>query len=369
MHSERIQNINFLREKKDFLQKFGGTDSFLLLEPDATIERYCYVGQHVEGYLGFAVSLNTAIVMGGIICAKKDMLALVSEFKTFCEFRYKRIVFFNIKEEPALLLKQLNCQILTLGDEALLYPETFTVAGRRMKNVRQTAKKAEQYLTVREVKTLDGKKDIYPQLVAIDKEFLMRKGTEEMGFFTGSLNLDNLENKRLFVAESVNGIEGYVFCYPMYPGNNYRPELYRKKFESPGVIELILCFILEQLKKEKISCFTLGISPLVEDTENVISDKTWHRLFLLTIGRIADLFVKFSPGASGPKSVKSFKSKFRPVWIPCFSAYYPKISIVGILACLNVWGFFKLRKLKLIKYFLFGLGLHYVKKVKHLLVS
>ena len=358
-----IKDISYLNDKKDFIKKYGDTDTFLLLEPDFT-KKYCFIGQEVEGYIGYGVCLNTAIVLGGLICSQEDRTTLIKEFISVCKSKYKRIVIVNVKEETASLLSKFGFQISSLGEEAFLYPRTFNLGGSQMRNLRRMAKKAGESLTVREVRTLEDIKKIYNQLEEIDNDFLMRKGTSEMGFFTGKLNLDNISDKRLFVAEGVDGVVGYVFCYPMYPGNNYRPELYRKKFDNPGVMELILTYILEQFQKEGVDCFTLGVSPMLKDSNDTFSKKTWHHWFLRALGRISNFFVKFSPGATGPRTIRIFKNKFRPKWVSAYSAMYPNINIMSILACLKIWGYFNIRTSFILKNLVLSVASNLQNKVQ-----
>jgi lysylphosphatidylglycerol synthetase-like protein (DUF2156 family) len=347
-HDDYIKDISYLKEKIDFLRKFGGTDTFLLLEPDP-VKRYYFVSKKVEGYLGFGVCMKTAIVIGGIISQPEDRLTLVEEFKEYCKSRYKRIMFFNVRDKTALLLRQANFQISHLGSEAILDPTTFNSSGRRMRNVRQTANKAGKSFTVREVISSEEIKKIYPKLIEIDSDFLQRKATKSMGFFVGNLNLENLEDKRLFIAESNKRVEGYVFCFPMFPGNNYRPELYRKRFESTGVIELMLLYILKVLKEEKVSHFTLGLCPFIKASDDPISTKSWPSTLNAKVGRLMDTLANFSPGAFGPGSLWAFKKKFRPDFFNYFNAMYPKMSIMGFLAQAKMWGLLKIRFSLLIK--------------------
>lgn len=363
MISENIKDVSFLNKKRDFLEKHGHTDSFLLLEHEIR-KRYCFIGQKVEGYLGFGVSVNTAIILGGIICAPENRLTLVNEFLDYCHARFKRIIFFNIYEEDALLLKERGFEISYIGDDALLHLDAFSTKGTKKRNLRHTASIAKRFCTVYEVCTKKEILNVFPRLVEIDKEFLNKKATKEMGFFTGNLNHGNLEDKRLFVAESADRIEAYVFCYPMYPGKNYRPELFRKREDAYGVIELIMLYVIEQFRKEGVKLFTLGLSPAHRTSKESIEDYTWYRALMLSLTKYLNVFIEFLPGASGFNTLRTFKNKFRPDWAKCYVATYPKVNVMSTFACLKIWGFFRLRIIFIIKEFVKNFSLFVIKKIR-----
>lgn len=340
---ENNSDISFLKSKKSFIKKHGHTDSFLLLDPDPE-KRYCFASSKVEGFIGYGISINTAIVVGGLIAAPVDRESLLNEFKEFCVSKFKRIVFYNIYEDEAAILKQAGFEVTCVGNDAIIPLDNFDIGGKKKRNLRRTASIAKRHYTVREVSGTKCIDEVYPQLLDIDNEFLGRKATKEMGFFTGNLNLDNLDDKRLFVAESDDGrVEGYIFCYPMYPGNNYRPDLFRKRINSTGVIELILLHIIDQFKKESLELFTLGLSPATSTSADAADDSSRFRAFLLYITKYVSFITQGLPGASGFKTLKEFKDKFRPEWKKCYVASYPKYNFVSVVACLKIWGFFRIR--------------------------
>ena len=363
MKTAPVKDISFLKEKKDFFKKYGHTDSFLLLECDS-VKRYCFIGESVEGYLGFGISLKSAIVLGGIICAPENRIKLVDEFMSYCQSRFKRIIFFNVYEEDAALLKNKGFDLTYVGDDALIDVGAFNVKGTKKRNLRHSASIAKRFCTVSEVKTREDIDKIYPQLLEIEQDFMSEKATKRMNFFTGNLNLGNLEDKRLFVARNADRIEGYVFCHPMYPDDNYRPDLFRKRKNTYGVIELIMLFIIDQLKEEGVPRFTIGLTPAHRSFDESTERYTWYRSFLMTLVTWLNFFMRFIPGASAFNTLHDFKKKFRPDWGKCYVASYPKFNIMVTIANLSIWGFFRIRILFVIKEFWKNLTLFLIKKVK-----
>ena len=349
LSNANIEDISFLKGKKDFLKKHGNTDSFLLLDPES-VERYCFIASQVEGYLGFGVCKSTVIVLGGLICKIEDHKALVEEFKEFCASRFRYILFFNIYEEDALLLKEAGFELIYEGDEALIRLNGFDVGGRKKKKLRQAASMAARKYRVREV---CGRKDIekiYPQLVEIDNEFFSNKLVGEMRFFVGNLNLNNLEDKRLFIAESAERVEGYIFCFPMYPGNNYRPELYRKRTYASGALELLFIRVIKRLKEDGSDLFSLGLCPAQPVSTESVYKFNLYREFIMRISLCVNFTTKFFRGASGFDSLRGFKGKFRPEWTICYTATYPKASLASQLAVLEIWGLFEIRAGYILKF-------------------
>jgi lysylphosphatidylglycerol synthetase-like protein (DUF2156 family) len=144
-----------------------------------------------EGLVNYQLTSNAAIVLGDPVCAPEAGERVTQSFLDFCALQHWRLAFYQASPECLATYRALNLHAFKMGEEAMIHPQTFTLDGSAMANVRTSCRRAEREGV--NISWYEGvpPTDVMQQLEVVSSAWLEHKaGTHasETSFSTGRLD-------------------------------------------------------------------------------------------------------------------------------------------------------------------------------------
>ncbi len=134
---------------------------------------------------------NVAVVLGDPVCAPEAFEHVTCSFLDFCALHHWRVAFYQAHSEPLATYRTLKLHAFKMGEEAMIHPQTFTLSGSAMANVRTSCRRAERDGVI--IHWYEGvpSAEVIQQLEQVSSAWLENKAgqhtLEEMGFSMGRL--------------------------------------------------------------------------------------------------------------------------------------------------------------------------------------
>ncbi|HEY7415279.1 MAG TPA: DUF2156 domain-containing protein [Ktedonobacteraceae bacterium] len=176
------------------------------------------------GLISYRVVGNVAVMLGDPICASQAREQVIQAFLDFCALRRWRVVIYQASSELLAPARTLKLHTFKMGEEAILNPQTFTLGGSTMANVRTSCRRAERDGVKLQWYEETPPPEMMLQLQNVSDTWLTQKAgrqTPERGFCMG--RLDELPE----AVERANSMAA-LFAHP-----------YTKQDSSPAVPRLI----------------------------------------------------------------------------------------------------------------------------------
>src|SRR5258708_351768 len=144
-----------------------------------------------EGLVNYRLVNNVAVVLGDPVCAPEAFEQVTRSFLDFCALQHWRVAFYQASPERLLTYRALKLRAFKTGEEAILHPQTFTLQGSTMANVRVSARRAERDEVVIYWHEGVPPAEVIQQLEQISSAWLESKAGQyasEMGFSMGRLD-------------------------------------------------------------------------------------------------------------------------------------------------------------------------------------
>ena len=141
-----------------------------------------------EGLINYRLTGNVAVVLGDPICPPQAVERVIRSFLEFCTLHKWHIAFYQVYPHYLALYRSLKLRAFKMGEEAILNPQTFTLHGSALANVRTSSRRAEREGV--SIQWYEGTPptEMMHQLEQLSNAWLMRKTgkrTEETGFSVG----------------------------------------------------------------------------------------------------------------------------------------------------------------------------------------
>ncbi|GAC1392122.1 MAG: hypothetical protein NVSMB38_14590 [Ktedonobacteraceae bacterium] len=330
------------------------TLSFFALAP----ENLLYLDPHGEGVIAYRLVGDVAVVLGDPVCMQDATERVVRDFLSMCRHQDWNVAFYQGRSDYLPLYRNLGLQAFKIGEEALLSPQTFTLSGSTMANVRTSCRRAE-----REGVTIQWYEGVPPlnvreQLHSLSEVWLERKEGKqatELGFSMGRLSeLTETAKRADDVSQSARGDErfsiprfvtavaydrheqvcAFVTFTPIYGtvhntqdgiqrrGWGWALDLMRRSPSAPpGVIELLLVRGLERFRECRAEVMSLGMVAMA-DTRQEMTPSQRH---------LASMISEHLHLLKLHRSLFHFKQKFQPTWesryiVVSSTLAFPKIA-------------------------------------------
>lgn len=340
----------------------GHTLAFFGLAP----ENLHFLAPNGEGLVNYRLTRNVAVVLGDPVCAPEAFERVTHSFLDFCQQHRWHVAFYQVYPQHLDTYRGLHLHAFKMGEEAILNPQTFTLQGSALANVRTSCRRAE-----REGITIQWYEGVPPveviqQLEQISQTWLQHKAGKnaaETGFSVGRLDeLSTVAERadmiathtpsstihqgatpRFLTAVAITGTGmacAFMTFTPVYgcqtsagvetQGRGWTLDIMRRtSITPPGVIELLLVRALERFHSSGATVLSLGLvawsdtrqelSPLQRKLASFVTD----RLHLLETHN----------------TLFKFKQKFKPDWesryiVTRFSLALPQVAL-GVLRVRN----------------------------------
>ena len=322
-----------------WVRRYGtSSNSYVLLEGPKSY----FTSPNVDGFLAYQISGGTALIAGDPVCAPEQARRLVHDFTVAM---MRPVGAYQVSPQMLQAFRQEGFDDVQIGKEAVFDLRRFTLAGGDMELVRAATNKArrEGVVVSEHHPFAKGADAINEELKEISNEWLKGKGSQELGFVLGSLNLDQPSAKRYFIARSQNGtgrIEGFIVCEPIYGRNGYYLDLTRRRADAVrGTMELLTAEILRLLREEGCKMASMGLAPLaLLDDPDLVDHPLLTRLMRFVYQRV-NVSYDF-------KLLYRYKAKYHPhAWEPRYFCFNQRRLSLGMLyAIVNVRNATNLRR-------------------------
>ncbi len=166
-----------------------------------------FVAPNGEGLVNYRVTRGVAVVLGDPVCAPDAEERVIQSFLAFCKRQKWHVAFYQVYPQYLNIYRSQRMRAFKMGEEALINPQTFTLHGSAMANVRTSSRRAE-----REGVTLQWYEGVLPtnimqQLEQLSRTWLKHKNGEkaaETAFSVGRFEEVNMS------AEQAERIASYA---------------------------------------------------------------------------------------------------------------------------------------------------------------
>jgi lysylphosphatidylglycerol synthetase-like protein (DUF2156 family) len=337
------QHVRIHQPEAELLRLYGShTLAFFGLAP----KNRHYLASGGAGLVNYQLVRKVAVVLGDPVCAPSACEQVTRNFLDFCALHQWRVAFYQASPEHLATYHAVNLRAFKMGEEAVLHPQTFTLHGSALANVRTSCRRAE-----REGVRIQWYEGVPPPAVMqhlkhISRTWLDRKAGKqaaERGFSMGRMdeltelakqaemiatistpaNVLPLGAPRLVtaVAKTSTGQScAFVTFTPIYgyltgevsaprrqsemQGWGWTLDLMRRVPDAlPGVMELLLVRAIEHFRSCGAHRVSLGLVAMADTRQEMTAAE---RLASFVTRRLA----LFEPS----RTLFNFKQKFHPCW-------------------------------------------------------
>src|SRR5579884_3240958 len=89
-----------------------------------------------EGLINYRLESNVAVVLGDPVCPPDAFERVTRSFLDFCKLRNWRVAFYQTNPDHLSIYHALKLHTFKIGEEAIIHPQTFTLKGSAIANVR-----------------------------------------------------------------------------------------------------------------------------------------------------------------------------------------------------------------------------------------
>ncbi len=331
-----------------------------------------------EGLVNYRLESNVAVVLGDPVCPPGAFERVTRSFLDFCTLRNWRVAFYQTYPDHLATYRALKLRAFKIGEEAIINPQTFTLNGSAIANVRISARRAERDEVVihwhEGIPSVEG----MHQLEQISNAWLEHKTGQhasEMGFSVGRLKelpdaakrADMLagisspsEVANRAIPRVVTGVAttssgkpcAFVTFLPVYgslttnataataednqsemQGWGWTLDVMRRVPDAPpGVIELLLVRAIERFRSCGAQIVSLGMVAMADTRQEMTMSQ----------GQFASFVTNRLHLLESRRTLFNFKQKFHPRWesrsiVTSTTLALPKIAL-AILRLRNYSG-------------------------------
>jgi phosphatidylglycerol lysyltransferase len=275
--------------------------------------------------VAYRVIAGVAITTSEPIGDREAARDAISGFARFCDDRGWIPVFYAIHQEYLPAIRRMGWRSITIGEEAVIRPTTWTTTGKRWQDIRTSINRAER-AGVRAVWTdysqLSAKRA--EQISRISSEWTNGKALPEMGFTLGSLEELRLPGVALMLAcDAEDNILGVTSWLPSYRDGQiigWTLDFMRRSPDGMnGVMEFLIAKCAERFRDEGAEFMSLSTAPLA----STIRPQELSDQLLMRLGSLIEPYYGF-------RSLFRFKQKFQPELMPISMAYPDALGLPAI---------------------------------------
>jgi lysyl-tRNA synthetase class 2 len=281
-----------------------------------------------DSLVAYAVYGGVALISPDPVGPSTERTEVFSAFRDFAESRGWTIGIMAAGEEWLPIYRAAGLHYLYLGDEAIVDCQHFTLAGHKMKGLRQACTRLARYGYT--VEFLDPAK-IEPSRVIPIVELIskLRRGGDERGFSMMLGRLFDPKDKGLLLAVvyGPTGEPAAVCQFVPSPAiNGYSLDLMRRDpGEHPnGLIDYALCSTIEYLGQQGATGLSLNFAAFRSVLDGERGEGTFTRVERWAIKRLS--------GILPLETLWSFNAKYYPSWLPRHLVYPAAESFVPVVA-------------------------------------
>ncbi|WP_299469216.1 DUF2156 domain-containing protein [uncultured Gimesia sp.] len=323
-------------------------DSYLACESN----RNTFWSADRSGAISYVTVAGHLKVGGGLLAPQESKKSLLEQFLRLVKTNHKSAAFFNVTDVDLPLFQEFGMQVTKWGEDALLDLRDWDCRGKKFEWLRRQR----NYCTRQEIlcsewehklSSVDEVMATRDELIQITKDSLsLKPQRQEMQFFQGNIDLDNLGRKRIFTARSARGmgrIEAFVVANPFQSGKGWAFEIYRYRQDSVrGALPHLKVAVIEAIKAEGAEQVSLCLIPGLNCSSSSSAEKTHSKRFISwAAGNLNSIY-----DCAG---LAHYKTRFRPRLESRYICTFPKVSAASFLTTVHLSGLLRLSPTKVTK--------------------
>ena len=270
-----------------------------------------------RAFIGFRVRHRVAVVAGNPVGDAEAIGPLIAAFLELCLASDWVPVFYETSDRYLEAYGAGGLRWFKIGEEAVLPLPAWSLGGGAVAKVRQFINKVRREapdLEVAEYRRHAPVSDIDDQLEEISRAWLAEKKGGEMGFNLGVFSVEDLADKRTFIARRADGdVEAFVTWLPYRGGRAVVLDAMRHRAAAqPGVMDLLIAESALRFKQDGLEAASLAMAPLANaDADAALSP--YDRGVKLMFEHLSRVY--------GYRTLFQYKKKFAPVWEPRYLVF------------------------------------------------
>jgi len=289
-----------------------------------------------DAVAGYAAHGKYWVVAGAPICAHERLPAVADELSNDASRSHARILYFGAGERLERILGGSDRHhLLRLGAQPVWDPGGWpSILGAKASLRAQINRARNKRVTVREVPHGPGT-DEREALRSVLDAWLGTRGLPPLHFMTESDTLDELRDRRLFVAERDGRTVAFLVATPVPARGGWLVEQWPRTPDAPnGTTHLLIDAAMRAFEESHARFVTLGLAPL-SDRAGPIGDgePAWLRVLLHWVRAHGRRFYNF-------RGLDAFKASLEPSrWEPIYAiAPGPRVPPGMLAAVAGVFG-------------------------------
>jgi phosphatidylglycerol lysyltransferase len=313
------------RARELVLEHGWNTTCYQLLNPGMTL----WFSQSHPGVVGYVKRAGVRVVAGAPVCAPEHLAAVEAEWNEDCDRSKDGVCYFGAEARMCAYTEgRPGYSSAVLGAQPTWAPDKFLEAIQGNRDLRyQLSRASNKHVEIREWPSSAAAGN--PDLRRCLQEWLATRGLPPLHFLVEPHTLDNLWDRRLFVAEKEGEPVGFVVLSPVPSRQGWLTEQFVRGRHAPnGTIELALAEAIKTACLDGSSFVTMGIVPLSSHGFGAqTSNPRWLKWLMAWVRAHGRRFYNFD-------GLDAFKSKFKPdEWEPIYAiSREPQFSMKTLYA-------------------------------------
>jgi phosphatidylglycerol lysyltransferase len=276
-------------------------------------DKYFYWNKEKDVLFAYQIVADKLVILGDPVGNSANIPHSIEELIETADIFGYTPVFYQVNSSMLPLLHGNGFDFFKLGEEAFVNLTTFSLAGKKGKNLRVIKNRYEKEAFSFQIIDPPFSEEILRDLQNVSDEWLCNR--KEKGFSLGFFDKDYLEKAPIAVLYDKEGnMIGFASLMPNYDGHEtISVDLMRFIPNSPnGLMDYIFVSLFEWAKEAGYSRFNMGMAPLSNvgsSRFSFLSEKIAAQIFL------HGHFIYHFQG------LRRFKEKYADYWEPKYLAY------------------------------------------------
>lgn len=267
-----------------------------------------------ESFIAYKTVLSIAIGLGDPVGPESEISKITVAFREFCHNNDWKLAFLQVKPDNIELYKQLNLDVLKVGEEAIIDLETFESKIVKGKNFKSKLKKFDKDGFLLERHPAPHPTELIDTIKKVSDQWLSLPGRRERGFSLGWFDRDTVAHDTIFILKDPKGETiAFVNQVPSYAPGEASIDMMRHLEEVPnGTMDFLFSKLLLALKADGFKTFNLGLAALSgvgETPDASLEERAIHQIY-----EHMNRFFSY-------KGLRRYKDKFGPTWKASYLVY------------------------------------------------
>ncbi len=269
-------------------------------------------GAAVAGYVSFG---GIWVVAGAPVCAPERLPSAAVELEADAVGRGARVLFFGAGERlERAFTERADHSLVRLGAQPVWDPSSWLDIVRGKSSLRAQLNRARNK-GVRIEEWPASRARTSDTLRSVLREWLATRGLPPLSFLVVPDILDNLDDRRTFVAERNGRVVGFLIGTPVPARRGWLVEEWPRTRDAPnGTTHSLVDAAMRAVATEGCTYVTLGLAPLAEHGGGTLAEQpAWLRAVLRWVRAHGRRFYNFA-------GLEAFKASMQPMsWEPIYA--------------------------------------------------